>query len=104
MHGCCYICFPNSCCDGKQARLVLLVDGVCKFDQDYVGELIVLNQRPTGRTTDNGVGKRSQAGLSLLEDIDSSTRGFVQFYPGTWMHMRGVYPLHMEGQRSHGVA
>ena len=29
-----------------------------------------------GRTTDNGVGKRSQAGLSLLEDIDSSTRGF----------------------------
>ena len=30
----------------------------------------------TGRTTDNGVGKRSQAGLSLLEDIDSSTIGF----------------------------
>ena len=27
----------------------------------------------TGRTTDNGVGKRSQAGL---EDIDTSTRGF----------------------------
>ena len=25
---------------------------------------------------DNGVGKPSQAGLSLLEDIDSSTRGF----------------------------
>ena len=30
--------------------------------------------------------------------------GFVQFYPGTWMHMRGVYPSHMEGQRSHGAA
>ena len=30
----------------------------------------------TGRTTDNGVGKRSHAGLSLLNDIDSSTRGF----------------------------
>ena len=30
--------------------------------------------------------------------------GFVQFYPGTWMHMRGVYPLHMKGQRSHGAA
>ena len=25
---------------------------------------------------DNGIGKRSQAGLNLLEDIDSSTRGF----------------------------
>ena len=21
--------------------------------------------------------------------------GFVQFYQGTWLHMRGVYPLHM---------
>ena len=31
-------------------------------------------------------------------------KGFVQFYPGTWMHMRGVYPSHMEGQRSHEVA
>ena len=28
----------------------------------------------------------------------------VQFYLGTWMHMRGVYPSHMEGQRSHGAA
>ena len=35
-----------------------------------------VNLRLTGRTTDNGVGKRSQAGLSLLEDIDSSTTGF----------------------------
>ena len=33
----------------------------------------------TGRTTDNGVGKRSQTGLKLLEDIDSSTRGFCAF-------------------------
>ena len=40
MHGCCHICFPNSCCDGKQAQLVLSVDGVCKFDQDYVGEVV----------------------------------------------------------------
>ena len=30
--------------------------------------------------------------------------GFVQFYLGTWIHMRGVYPSHMEGQRSHGAA
>ena len=30
--------------------------------------------------------------------------GFVQFYLGTWMHMRGAYPSHMEGQRSHGAA
>ena len=30
--------------------------------------------------------------------------GFVQFYPGTWLHMRGAYPPHMEGQRCHGVA
>ena len=29
---------------------------------------------------------------------------FVQFNLGTWMHMRGVYPLHMQGQRSHGAA
>ena len=30
--------------------------------------------------------------------------GFVQFYLGTWMRMRGVYPSHMEGQRRHGAA
>ena len=30
--------------------------------------------------------------------------GFVQFCLGTWMHMKGVYPSHMEGQRSHGAA
>ena len=40
MHGCCHICFPNNCCDGKQAQLVLLVDGVCKFDKDYVGKVV----------------------------------------------------------------
>ena len=27
----------------------------------------------------------------LLED-------FVQFYLGTWLHKRGVYPSHMEGE------
>ena len=32
--------------------------------------------KTTGQTTDNGFGKRSQPGLVLLEDIDSSTRGF----------------------------
>ena len=35
-----------------------------------------LNKRLKGLTTDSGAGKRSQAKLSLLEDIDSSTRGF----------------------------
>ena len=30
--------------------------------------------------------------------------GFVQFYLETWLHMRGVYPSHMEGQWSHEVA
>ena len=83
--GGCHICFPKSCCDGKQALLVLSVNGLCKFDQDL-----------TGRTTDNGVGKRSQAGLHLLDDIDSSTKE-------TWLHKRGVYSSNMEGQRSHGV-
>ena len=34
------------------------------------------------KTTDNGVGKRSQAGLSLLEDIDSSARGFCAILSG----------------------
>ena len=30
--------------------------------------------------------------------------GFVQFYLGFWLHRRGDYPTHMEGQWSHGVA
>ena len=34
------------------------------------------------RTTDNDVGKRSQAGLSLWEDIDSSTRVFCAVLSG----------------------
>ena len=29
---------------------------------------------------------------------------FVQFYLGTWLHRRGVYPSHMEGQWSHAAA
>ena len=33
----------------------------------------------------------------LLEDS-------VEIYLGTWMHMRGVYPSHREGQRSHEAA
>ena len=40
-----------------------------KVDPDYTEDW-------PGRTTDSGVGKRSQAGLSLLRDIDSLTRGF----------------------------
>ena len=40
-----------------------------KVDPDYTEDW-------PGRTTDSGVGKRSQAGLSLLRDIDSPTRGF----------------------------
>ena len=34
--GCCHICFPGGCCDGKRALLVLSVDGVCEFDRDLV--------------------------------------------------------------------
>ena len=36
-----------------------------------------------------------------MDEIDSSIGGggVVQFYLGSWMHMRGVYPSHMEGQR-----
>ena len=30
--------------------------------------------------------------------------GFVQFYLGTWLHKRGVYSSHMEGQWSHAAA
>ena len=45
MFGCCHICFPKRCCDGKQALLVLLAGGVCKFDHNYVsnvrGKLLV---------------------------------------------------------------
>ena len=37
---------------------------------------IAFIQRLAGRTTDNGIGKQSQTGLSLLDDIDSSTGGF----------------------------
>ena len=39
MLGCCHINSPKSCCDGKQAYLVLLVGGVCKFDRDHVSEV-----------------------------------------------------------------
>ena len=28
----------------------------------------------------------------------------MQFYLETWLHRRGVYPSHMEGQWSHGAA
>ena len=42
-----------------------------KFDLAYVCEVDL-----PGRTTVNGVGKRSQAGLSLLCNTDSSTSGF----------------------------
>ena len=27
----------------------------------------------------------------------------MQFYLGTWLHRRGVYPSHMEGQWSHAT-
>ena len=37
------------------------------------------------------------SGKGLLVD-------FAQFYLGTGMHKKGVYPSQMEGQRSHGVA
>ena len=36
------------------------------------------NLRLTGRITESGVGKRSHAGLTLLDDIDSSTKGFAE--------------------------
>ena len=39
MHGSCHTCFPKSCCDGKQALLVLLVGGVCKFNPAHVSEV-----------------------------------------------------------------
>ena len=51
--------------------------------------------RLTGRTTDNGVGKRPQEGLILLDDIDSFTGAFCAVLSRR---------LYMEGQRSHGVA
>ena len=56
------------------------------------------------RTTDNDLGKRSIAGLSLLHDIDSSTRGFCAILSGDLVDVTGVYPSHMEGQWSHGTA
>ena len=56
-----------------------------------------------GRTTDNGVGKLSHAGLRLSEDINSSANGFCAILSMD-VHERRVYPSHMEGQRSHGAA
>ena len=41
-----------------------------------------VNLRTYRTDHNNGVGKRSQAGLSLLEDIDSSTRGFCAILSG----------------------
>ena len=40
--------------------------------------LTKLREYQDGLRTDNGVGKRSQAGLSLLQDTDASTRGFCE--------------------------
>ena len=36
------------------------------------------NLKLTGRITERGVGKRSHAGLTLWNDIDSSTKGFLE--------------------------
>ena len=62
------------------------------YRPDYVFQTVIgvwevtsvdrIYQRPTGRTTDNGVGKRCQAGLSLLEGISSSTSGFCAILSG----------------------
>ena len=44
-----------------------------------------------GRTTNNSVGKQSQAGLSLLDDIDSSARGFCAVLSGDmFLHERSL--------------
>ena len=37
--------------------------------------------RPPGRTNESGVGKRSKGGLSLLDEIDASTKGFCAILP-----------------------
>ena len=41
----------------------------------------------TARTDhpDSGIGKRSQAGLSLLDEIDALTRGFCAILSGDWV-------------------
>ena len=44
--------------------------------RSYPGRSHVSKDLQLGRATDNGVGKRSHAGLSLLDDIDSSTGVF----------------------------
>ena len=76
---------PESDCWDSLCWLLILslrtVPKVSAYRPDYsylfqtvTGDRIKLK---TGRTTDDGVGKRSQAGLSLLEDIiNSSTSGF----------------------------
>ena len=43
---------------------------------------LCLSKDLTGQTTDNGVEKRSQAGLSLLDDMNSSARGFCAVLSG----------------------
>ena len=33
------MCFPKSCCDDKQALLVLLIGGMCKIVPDHASEV-----------------------------------------------------------------
>ena len=58
---------------------------MCAYGPDYLFQTVLFGEvtpighvylRLTGQTTDNGIGKRSYAGLSVLEDIDFFTRGF----------------------------
>ena len=68
---------------------------------------------------DNGIFSKYQSGFrkskstndhlfclsqTIREESTPLLEGFVQFYPGTWLHIRRAYLLRMEGQRSHEVA
>ena len=84
MHGCCHVCFPKSCCDGKHALLVLSVGGVSKFDPDHVSE--VRGQAPCGHITGRCLGH--------LQDQTAGTVcvGFLTLSPRTVPNVSAYRP------------
>ena len=50
------------------------------------------------------VGNGPKQDLVCCAILTPQQAGFVRFYLGTWLHRRGVYPSHMEGQWSRVVA
>ena len=69
-HDCYHISLPQ--------KLLCWQASLVSMSVDVRVQNLTLTKGVPGRTTDNGIGKQSQAGLSLLRDTDASTRGFCE--------------------------